>query len=337
MNTRRTLGGGMAGMTGARGGFAAADLVMFLVLIALAAAVLLPLMGAGRRLAQDESELDKLQWYAMVQGNYAADNRDLFATFSWKAGQNPSQFPDLRFAASDLEAAANQATDIIRRRSAFTNFERVSSWLPQVLTSHLVLADYLDKKLPDKSFVSELDVLQIKWAKDPAHWQQNGAPSARAVFWSSYESSPAFYSSPDRGSDAMSQAQQHNIYFVPANTKFGGSQFSSVVYPSRKALRWDRYERHGSGPQPYFGYTQGKVAVLTVDGSVLRRDMATSDAGWNPQSPTNPYGMIYSYQPMSYEPPTLSGNNSDYVYGRLRWTRNALMGWDFPTTGVRVK
>ncbi|MBL8762010.1 MAG: hypothetical protein JNL50_11985 [Phycisphaerae bacterium] len=320
---------------GVRRGLAITDLVVLLALIALAAAVLVPLSGAGRRMAQDESELEKLAWFVQVQGWYAADNQDKFATFSWKAGQCPSQFPDLQFAATDLEAAANQAVDIIRRRSVMTNFARVSGWLPHVLTSHVVFADYLDRPIPDKRFISELDALQIKWAKDPANWQQNNAPSARASFWSSYETGPAFYSSPDRGSDAMNQNTSHNLYLVPANCKFGGNQLSAVAHPSRKALRWDRYERHAAGPQPYFGYTQGKIAVLTADGSVLRRDMTTSDPGWNPNSPDSPLGMQYGYQPAYYEPPTLSGQSSDRIYGRLRWTRNALLGWDFPGNSVR--
>lgn len=326
--------GGPAGARGRRG-FALADLVMLLLVIALAAAVLVPMARESRRMAQDESELEKLAWFAQVQGWYAADNQDKFATFSWKAGQNPSQFPDLQFAATDLEAAANQSVDLIRRRSVMQDFPRVQYWLPHVLTSHLVLADYLDRPLPDKRFISELDALQIKWAKDPLNWQQNNAPNARAVFWSSYETGPAFYSSPDRGNDAMSQAQQHNIFLVPGNCKFGGNQLSAVVYPSRKALRWDRYERHATGKQAYFGYSQGKIAVLTVDGSVLRRDMATSDPGWNPTQPNNNLAMTYLYQPMYYEPPTLSGQSADYVYGRLRWTRNALLGWDFPGSGLR--
>lgn len=349
MGTQNSHGDGCVGTLGEHGGrdrvlggradarraFAIADLVVLLALIAVVGAVLLPMAKQGRLLAQDESELEKLAWFAQVQAWYSADNQDRFATFSWKAGQNPSQFPDLKFAATDLEAAANQATDIIRRRSVMTNFEKISYWLPHVLASHLVLADYLGRPAPDKRFISELDALQIKWARDPLNWQQNNAPSARAVFWSSYETGPAFYSSPDRGTDAMSQAQSHSLFFVSGNCKFGGNQLSGVVYPSRKALRWDRYERHATGKQAYFGYTQGKIAVLTVDGSVLRRDMATSDPGWNPNQPNNNFAMAYLYQPMYYEPPTLSGQSSDVIYGRLRWTRNALMGWDFPGNSVR--
>ncbi len=323
--------------SGLRRGFAIADLVMLLVLIALAAAVLIPMGREGRRSAADQSETDQLEWFARVQGWYAADNQDKFATFSWKAGQNQSQYADLRFAATDLEAAANQAVDIIRRRANMPTFQKVLNWVPHVLTGHLVFADYLDQSLPNLRFVSKLDAFQMKWARDPGKWEQNNAPHARAPFWSSYESGPAFYSSPDRGSDAMSQAQSHNIYLVPSNCKFGGNQLSSVVFPSRKALRWDRYERHATGKQPYFAYAQAKIVVLTADGAVARRDMATSNPGWNPNQPNNSLAMTYLYQPMYYEPPTLSGQSGDAVYGRLRWTRNALLGWDFSGNSARSR
>ncbi len=313
-----------------RHGLAIRDVVASIVMLSVLGAILMVAQPRQRALGQLGESMSNLRELGVGFEAYGRDNADQVATFSWKKGNNSSSFPDLRNPVSDIDAAAYQAVDIIRRRAnlSMTQFPRQTSWVPNIFYSHLVLIDYFASPAPWNTAVSPGDANQLKWASDPLKWQTNGAPAIRWPFASSYELPTAFSTSPDSGPDAVYQSTTHSAYIVPGNAKFGGRTLTEVVYPASKALMYERYQWF-FGPRVAFClYDEARVPVLSGDGQVQVRKPGLVNKGWQPNAPTSPQGTIVSYTPAAYEPPALLGV-SNLMYGRMRWTRRAMGGTDF--------
>lgn len=311
------------------------DVAASIVTLSILAALLLVMQPRRRAFGQLGESMSNLRELGVAFEAYGRDNSDLVATFSWKAGTTPSTYPDLAFAATDLDAAAYQAVDILRRRANLTmaQLPRQSSWIPHILYSHVVLIDYSGHPAPWNNAISPGDAFQIKWASDPLKWQMNEAPSVRHPFGSSYELPTAFTSSPDSGPDAVYQGSFHNGYTIPGNAKFGGRSLSEVIYPANKAFMYERAQRFFGPRVAYFLYDEARVPVLAADGNVQVRKTKQSNRGWQPNSPTSPSPTFFSYQPAAYEPAVLSGV-SNVVAGGMRWTRRASAGRDFDAAEV---
>lgn len=316
-------------------GLALVDVVATVVVCAILAALLAVSRPRERALGQLGESMSNLREFGVAFEAYGRDNADLVATFGWRAGVTPSTYPDLAFAASDFEAAGLQAVDIMRRRGNLTasQLPRQTSWIPHISYPHLALIDYLATSAPWNTAASPGDANQLKWATDPAKWQENGAPTARHPFASSYELPPAYTCTPDSGPNAVYQASSHNIYGVPSGARFGGRRMQDVVYPSNKALMYERVQWFFGSRVAFFMYDEARVPVLAADGNVQLRRSAHSNPGWDPRSPnsSNPTALLYS--PPAYEPPALAGVPTTVV-ARMRWTRRALAGRDFDATEV---
>lgn len=139
--------------------YALSELLTLMVVFALAGSMFVVLTGESRRMASLSVSLANLRSYGSGAQSYAADYADRVWSFSWSAGQNmPTEFADLRLASDAVTAAANQAIDILRRRTARPTFPAVTGWLPHVKFSQLVLADYLASALP------------VPWAVSPGRF-----------------------------------------------------------------------------------------------------------------------------------------------------------------------
>lgn len=263
--------------------------------------------------------------------SYAADHADRLASFTWRRMTSPSQFPDLNNAISDLDATANQAVDIIRRRSAFPTFPRTTNWVPQILYNHLVILDYLDRPLPSRGLASPEDATLLEWQRTPT-----SAPVLRLGFSSSYQTPPALYS-PDvvnSVNGGLAQATSHNQFYVvqPSDINrawLGHRRYDEVAYPSHKAMMFDSHQRHFGQRVAYFGLAEARVPVLNVDGSLAVRSGGEANPGWDSQNPGSSLPVTYYYSPAPHEPPAMSPSGSDTVMGRIRWTRRGLGGRDF--------
>lgn len=276
----------------------------------------------------------KLRRLGQAQAAFAADNADKVGTFWWTRGNCPSEYPDLRTAATDMEAAAHQATDIIRRRAGLPTFPKLQGWVPHIAYSHLAIADYLDDRAPFPTSVSPEDANLLKWSSNPALWQQNGAPTQRHCFTSSYEMPPVYWSSPESGSSAVHQdGQAHSSFLVPTSVMPGRRNFAEVRYPSHKAMIYDKFQRHFGVRMGFFMYEESRVPMLMADLSLAVRAGRDSNRGWKPQNPTSTSASVVIYTPASYEPPALSGVSASNS-GRMRWTRKGLSGRD--TDGAEV-
>lgn len=308
-------------------GFALADVLGLLSVVGLGVLLLLAAMPEPRRVASLTESKANLRRFAGATFSYAEDHADRFWGFSWKKGGTYSQFPDLNNAPTDLQAHADQAVDIIRRRMQ-PNMPKMSNWVADLLYGPLVLAEYLDLSLPDRFFASPADATLLLWQDDPAKVPPGGPDMQRWRASSSYEMPTAFFSFPWSGSSAVQQSSTHNAYFVPPTAEFGGRMLSEVSHPSLKVFLHDRFQRHFGPRTAFFGYREARVLTLLGDGSADVRKTRATNRGWNPAQPTFPSVTAYTYSPAPWEPPVLPVI-SPTVEGHYRWTRKALEGRDF--------
>lgn len=326
--------------TGARRGFARAELAAVVLIGAVIVAMALVASSAPRRSARLADDLAKLKRFGEATGAYGADFNDLFWHFSWTPGDCPSQYADLQHASTGLEASANQTIDILRRRAGREDIARISSWVPNISYSHLVLAEYLDDVLPDFGGISSEDKQLMTWAADPKGFDQRKycppCPSVAGTnagkpypYRSSFQVPPSLWTTPPSGSEAMAQGSTHNTFYVPWGVETGGHALSEIAHPSEKVVMHDQFARHFGPRVAYHAYPEARVAMLMGDGAAGVRMTQDGNKGWNPSSPTSFWPTTYEYRPQAWEPPTMSGREGDYVEGYYRWTRSAIAGRDF--------
>ena len=306
------------------------------LLIGLAAAVVLSALlvvasSRSRSMAQLGESVANLRTISGAFAMYGPDNQDRVLGFSWRAGTTPSQFPDLKTAVSNLDAAVCQAADIARRRTGSTTLPRIAGWMPHVQAWNFVVADYLNLPLPSKMFISPGDDLRTAQAADPANWAGD-TTLYRSALGTSYEVTAAAWGGPDSGSNAVSQdGQSFNLFLVPSGAFASTHLLSEVAFPGQKALLFDRYQWYYGPRQGFFMYDEARVPVAAFDGSVQVRRGGNCNPGWKPSSPPVPSPTIVRYDATASTglPLPLTNPSGDLVRGRLRFTRGALAGRDF--------
>jgi type II secretory pathway pseudopilin PulG len=312
----------MSNRSRGRQGFILVELLAAAGVLALLLTLVMVAGSEARRRSAAAASEESLHRFAGATTSFAGDHDGLYWAFSWKAGDSFSEWPDLNNAPTDMVAHANQAVDIIRRRND-PNFKRIENWIPDVFYSHLVLADYLDESLPMPLAASLADTQLRGWQDDKA-----SAPNERLPFSSSYEISTSFYDKSEVN-HRISSGGTHNTYFVPGTVELGARGAADVAFPSQKVHMYDRYQRHFGERLAFLGYKEARLPLLFCDGSVSVRMTGDGNPGWQPNSPNNPQATYYLYQPMAWEPPTMSGQQSEQVTGYLRWTRNGIAGRDY--------
>jgi hypothetical protein len=329
----------------AQRGIAIIDLLVTLVLVVTLVSLVFVGQNDIRRNSSIGTSLSNLQHQYKAMNSYAADYGDRIATFSWQANvPAPTNYPDLRSAPSALQAGANQAVDILRRRGVDPSFPIQQNWIPHIIYNHLVIADYLAQPLPLTWTVSPGDAPRACWAKNPRDFAAGTCPNVPAVssprwpYSSSYEIGPAFYS-PDYtvgNVQAVSQSSTHRTYFTSPDTPFGNRRGSEVLYPSRKAMIWESEQRYFGTRRTYFMYPESRVPVLTFDGATNVRATAGANRGFNPANPTFAAAFIITYDPdQNYEAPRYSGLSQN-VSTYYRYTRSGLRGIDLDGEEVPV-
>ncbi len=317
-----------------RAGLVWVEVLAAVVTVAVVAACLAAAVPRQRHLASLGQTMANLRQIGDAFATYGGDYQDRVLGYSWTPGNCPSQFPDLKTATDAVSAAANQAVDILRRRSGNASFIKVNGWLPHVYYWNLIVADYLNTPLPHALYQSPEDQALLKRASDPANWN-TGTPNDRWALSTSYEVTAGAWGGPDSGSNAISQdGQPFNLYLIPGAWTGAGRQLSEFVYPSKKALVFDRYQWHFGPRVGFFMYDEARVPAVAADGSATLRAGSNTNPGWKPNSPTNPQPSFINYNPPSSGlvlpvPPPLNNAAGDLVKGRLRYTRGGLAGRDF--------
>lgn len=325
-------------------GFALVELAAVAAVAVAAAAILLIASSDSRRLARLNQDVAQLRSMGAAVQAYGADNSDLFPTFSWRAGESHSQYPELNNAGSDLQAAANQLVHILRTRGGRPDMPVMFALLPHFRYSHLILADYTGQPIPWIAAISSADTHRLRWARDPACFDQNcfgpyqpspgTSTNKRWPYSSSFEPTLAFI---DRSAapSCVSNQQSYNIYLVPGAVLLGGAPMAQVRHPSQKVMLHDTNARHFGPRQPYSTHDEARLPLLMADGSVPVRAAANSNPGWQPNAPTSTVSLQFSYAPQNlWEPPPLNPGG-DWVQGRFRYTRSGILGRDFGGPEVR--
>jgi hypothetical protein len=323
-----------------RPAFSIHELLVTVAVIATVISILLVISSDNLRRSRAAGSIDNLRFFGSGSQTYAADHNNRFWTFSWTAGQHQTEYPDLNFSATDLEAAANQAVYIIRRMGHTPELPRIQSWVPHVQYSYLALFEHLGMSIPSRVAVSPEDRTRLSWQRDAAGFlavtarpSGNDPSVLRWIYSSSYEIGPAFWS-PDAavaGQGAVSNSGTHSIYLIPSNTPLGNRTLDQVRFPASKAHLWETHQRDLGRRVPFYAFHDARVPVLTVDGSVSVRAARYTNPGFQPASPHALVPLTLNYTPdPAWEPPTITpGQTQDVVQARQRYTRWGLRGRDF--------
>jgi prepilin-type N-terminal cleavage/methylation domain-containing protein len=321
---------------GRRAAFTLIELLVVIAIIALLISILLPALGSARRSARRGRCEANLQQSAMATGTYAGDFKDLIATYSWQPNKVYTDFADLKVATTSVAAAANQACDIIRRRTGRADIAPFPDRFPHRHYNHLVLNDYLTERLPERSVVCPEDSTLLGWQSDPVNLRDPVPKDFGTAFgkiWaysSSYHVAPVAYL-PDRMPTCYQYVSDHNLFEVPVakfNLKPRGMW--EVNFPGQKVHAFEYIARHQGRPL-FHAIEEAMVPMTFFDGHVATKRTGDANQGWTPQAPDGGNPTVYAYVPsiLGFEPPTKSGENADYVFGYYRWTTGGLHGIDY--------
>lgn len=322
-----------------RAGFVLVEAAATVVVCGLLVVVLLIASLESRRCASLGSDIHKLRALGAGTLGYAADNDDLFWTFSWKKGATSSQWPDLNAQAqlSDFAATAAQAVDILRRRAGRLDIPPINGWFPHINYSTLVLQDYLGTPFPTDAVISSADTHRLRWASDPQCFDQGcflpcqpipGPANKRWPYSTSFQLDTAFYDQSPAG-DRISQTgipSPPNAYSVPSSAMLSAGRLTEVAYPSHKVHLHDSFARHFGSTTPYCTRDEAKLPFLFGDGSVRVQTAGHANPGWQPNLPTSPQPTTHATITDWCDPNPLP---AVVTAGRFRWTRGFLAGRDF--------
>jgi prepilin-type N-terminal cleavage/methylation domain-containing protein len=348
--------------SGSRGlsprGFSLIELLVVIAVIALLVSILLPSLCTARASGRKSQCVSNLKQFGVGIQGYSTDFYDRLVSFTWRKGV---QYTDWVGAAGDVNlACANQAIDIIRRRTSRTDIITPTNWIPFPLYNHIVMNDYLGQSLPERMVACPEDRLRQLWQRSvvpdplafhalPADVLRPGTAGVqnddkRWPYSSSYQFVTAFWA-PDydrTGARTVHQGPQHNTYYVPTaadKTVLGERRMTDVNMPSQKVAMFDSHDRHpscGNRLQLFNCYTEASQPVLYFDTSV--RDLPTKKAnrGFNPEFPLNQTMVTtFTYTPAGWEPPRKPGA-AFTMTGYYRWTRGGLKGVDSGGTEIPV-
>lgn len=331
--------------------FTLIELLVVIAILAVLTGILLPAIGQARDAGRFTVCANNMSSYGNTLGAYANDWGDRIYGFSWKPGDAPH--PKVAggnwAAASDAQAAANQAVDILNRHADRADIGAISGWFPHLRYVHLVLAEYFEGPLPSKVSACPSDSDRLQWQRNPRAFPGAFSPlpagaagngGKRFPYSASYVLVAAAYDRTLTAALRLSiDGQGWQDPLISSRTKLGGTRLSDVLFASSKVLTFDDFQRHSVRQPQYFAYDDASIPITFFDGSVRVKRVGDSNLGWKPREPEsrwqadNPLAgasiMAYDESGDGLFPRARGSEGIDYLPGRFAWTRAGLRGIDF--------
>ncbi len=327
-------------------GFTLIELLVVIAIIALLIGILLPALGGARRAGRLGVCQSNMSQFGKAQANYQVDFQNKIASYTWRAGNTyQKEYGDLNNAPDDTAASADQAVYILRKRADREDIGRVTGRLPHRQYSHLILADYLSQKLPERSMACPEDRPILEWQSNPRNPTNPPKASSDVQYdkmWpyaSTYQLVPQAWCADQKYGNLPTYIQwpsDHNLFSRPSpSPALGRRKASDVMYPAGKVQAFEFWARHDKIPL-FYAYPEARVPLLFFDASVRVRLTGEANQGFKPNLPANAKPTTFFYDPsiLGFEPPTKSGATKDEVNGYYRWTRGGLKGIDYGGTEI---
>ena len=336
--------------------FTLIELLVVIAIIALLIGILLPALGQAQRSAKNVLSQANQRSLNTGSANYAADNKDLIFSYSWRGGES-YLMPDgrVKTPGNDSDAAARQNQEILQRTTGrVAGAFKILSFngrLPHRRYSHLVLLDFLTDVQPEPIAASPFDRNQLEWQENTLEYGAgSGVPYAdgtqpgyddngwnltyirqRWPFASTYQMVPAAWN-PDGIAGASTwgpiTGTPHLFTATGGSPKVGRRKITQVAHTSGKVMLFEEFDRFSDKSGLYFAYPEAKPNLAFFDGSVRSEQTADCNPGWNPDNPAVEW--TQRYVPLDTFPIPKGGLNDGTEYcQRFRWTRHGLQGIDF--------
>lgn len=311
--------------------FTMLELVVLLCVLGMVAALLVLGASESRRQGGLGQSLANIKRLGASSFSYAGDHQNLTATFWWSQTEGHSEFSDLEQQRLEggIASASAQAIDIVRRLHD-ESVPRVDGWVPFIFYSPLVLIEYLGERLPSPWLVSPGEKAALGW-QDDVDLPNN---HTRWRYYSSYELSTGMFE--DEGEfdgtyqdRRLRQSATHTTWTVPHNPLLGRRSAEDFRFPSEKVYAYERYQWFFGPRDAFCLHPEARIPVLYADGRAEPAVVGEANTGWDPRRERSDVSTRMAYEPLDWEPPSLSDGSLDVIVGRIRWTRGGGKGRDF--------
>jgi prepilin-type N-terminal cleavage/methylation domain-containing protein len=258
-------------------GFTLVELLVVVAIIALLVAILLPALSKARKAARETKCTTQQNSYVKGVFQYATDNRDRFATYSWIRGKAyvMRSTGTVVTAGEDNEAATNQLIDLVRLHSKDRNFTMPLNFVPYTNVSIGILREYLTGTIPEPVAVCPEDQFLARgvdlFNRNLNEYLANIPASDSRVFFarSSYQLPFSFWAYDRERSNGTVRYSTNGGLLITGTPDLGRRRIVDIAFPAQKAMWYEQLAWHDTYPQ-YFAHPEALNLVTSADGSTKK-------------------------------------------------------------------